>query len=173
VRRTAVASVVVAALTGSLYAAAFGSAAGTQAASPTVRAFNCRIDPVDVERGVQISVGDSGVSIKTGDPSSPEDFLLFNVMGSGYKVGNRCRSIARRVGVTRHDLVPSHASLVECAVPAHVLIRLALSFGLNTHPAGAKIQIMQPQAPLKALGQVVWSPIRSTTYYRPTACTKN
>jgi hypothetical protein len=171
VRRTAAAFVAVAALAGSLYAAAFSSAAGTRVASPSVKAFNCRIDPVDVAKGVQISVGDSGVEIATGKPSSSEHLVIFNVMGSGYGIGSRCHSISRRVGVTRYDLSPSYAPIVDCAAPAHVLIRLAIRFGLNTHPRSARIQVTQPHAPLKPLAQLVWSTDGSTTYYRHAACT--
>jgi hypothetical protein len=170
-RKTAGAFVAVAALAGSLYAAAFSSAAGTRVASQVVRTFNCKIDPVDVEKGVQIAVSDSGVQIATGDPSSPEKFVMFNTMGSGYLVGGRCHSVTRKVVMSRNDLSASHAALVDCAAPAHVLIRVLLRFDSGGHPTSAKIEVTQPHAKFKPLGQVVWSPAHATTYYRHGSCT--
>lgn len=45
-----------------------------------------------------------------------------------------------------------------------------LGLDSSGNPVSAKIEITQPHAPLKPLGQVVWSPDQSVTYYNSNPC---
>ena len=171
-RNAIVAFVAVAAIAGSLLAAAFSSAAGTRVASQVVKTWNCTTDPQPVEEAVRIAESQVKVSISTGSASSPETWLSFRRNEKGYDVGSRCRPVSKHVVMSLNDLTQSYASHAACAAPGHVWVKLVMDrSSSNGLPLGAKIEITQPHAKLKPLGQVVWSSDGYKMYIRRGACT--
>jgi hypothetical protein len=162
--------VALAALAGSLSAAALSSAASAQP-STVVKTFNCHVSPANIDTMVQVKAWPTGASVATGDPSAPEPFVSFTTHDKGYSVGGRCHDVSKHVVFSRNDLVASKDPDADCSAPAHVWIKLELGLDGDGKPKSAKIEITQPHAKLKPLAQLQWTVDGSTTYHRPITCT--
>jgi hypothetical protein len=170
-RRLSVGFVAVAALAGSLYAAGLSSAAGVTAAKTVSRIVNCRIDANPVEQGIQIYTSAKGVKIGTGNPSSPSTLLSFKSGEKGYTVSSSACGHTRKRSPLGPGTFPStHASPVDCASPAHVILRLRLTVDGSGYPTSAKLEVTQGRWNFKPLGYVAWATGGATTYYRSQAC---
>jgi hypothetical protein len=170
VRTAAVAIVAVAALAGSLYAAAFSSAAGVTATRSEGRIVNCPIVAAPVEQGIQIYTSAKGVMIGTGDPSSPKSLLSFTKDAKGYTVSSSCRHTKKRAPLGPRKFPSTHASPVDCSAPAHVILKLVLTVDSSGSPTSAKLEVTQARFNFKPLGYVAWTTDGATTYYRSQAC---
>ena len=120
---------------------------------------------------MRVAVSQSKVSISTGSASSPETWLSFRLNEKGYDVGGRCRPVSKHVVMSRNALDPSYAPHAACAAPGHVWVKLVLTNDSNGMPLNAKVEITQPHAKLKPLGQVVWSTDGTMMYLRHGTCT--
>ncbi len=170
-RKTAVRFAAVAALAVSFYAANVTSAAGDRAASTPRLIVNCRTNPVDVNAGVQIYASASGVTIATGDPGSPTALLSVKSKETQYRVGGACRGTKRRSPLGPGSFPSTHAPTVDCAAPAHVILRLVLRLDASGVPVSAKLEVTQGRFNFKPLGYVQWARGAAMTYYRPGTCT--
>ena len=130
------------------------------------------------------SIGSAGVTISTGDPGRPTGLLGVSSQQPHYGLGDRCHAVVKRVGLSRRGLASAgavHAGdmrspTVYCAATPRVLMRLLISYNESQEPVSATIEVQtQPKAGSgkkpKRIGYVQWSPGRSVTYYRSSACT--
>ncbi len=169
-RKTAVGFAAIAAVGASFYAASATSAASVRATSTVARVVNCRINPVDVEKGVQIYASGARVMIATGNPSSPQPFLTVKSNEKRYALSSACHDSKKRSPLGPGGFPSTHASPVDCAAPTHVILRLVLKVDASGFPTSAKLEVTQGHWNFKPLGYVDWSKDGATTYYRPHSC---
>jgi hypothetical protein len=169
-RKTAAGFAAIAALAGSFYAASTTSAASVRAASTVKGIVNCRIDPFDVEKGVQIYTSGALVLIATGKPSSPEPFLTVKSSERQYSVTSRCHHAPKHAPLGPGGFPSTHASPVDCAAPTHIVLRFVVVLNDVGYPLSAKIEVTQARTPFKPLAYVEWNQDQSTTYMRPHSC---
>lgn len=132
------------------------------------------------------SIGSANVTISTGDPGTPTGLLGVSSQQTHYGLDDRCHSVTKQVVLSRRGLASAgavHAGdirspTVYCAATRRVLMRLLISYNGSQQPVSATIEVLtQPPArngkkpKSKRIGYVQWSPDRSVTYYRSSACT--
>jgi hypothetical protein len=129
--------------------------------------------------------GSANVTVSTGDPNLATGLLGVSSTQQHYGLGTLCRSVTKRVVLSRRGLTSAgvvHAGdvrspTVYCAATKRVLMRILISYNSTQKPVSATIEVLtQPKArhgktpKSKRIGYVQWSPKKAVTYYS-SACT--